>query len=174
MIKRLSVRLVLWGALSLPLSGCALFQEESWSFTGGRADPTVVAPDPVTVKLSESADRAATALENLSRIEAARTVVSHEKFPLEKAPTELQEPFTVAWSGTAEALLERIAARIGYSYRALGSVPPTPLVVRVNVFEEPILEILEDVGLKLGKRAELILDSEKRRMELRYAPIVSQ
>ena len=44
----------------------------------------------------------------------------------------------------------------------------------MNVFEEPILEILEDVGLKLGKRAELILDSEKRRMELRYAPIVSQ
>ena len=52
----------------------------------------------------------------------------------------------------------------------LGAPPPVPPVVALDVENRPVIDILRDVGLQLGSRADIRVDSNRRMVELQYAP----
>lgn len=129
----------------------------------------VAAPDKVSMLLADAADRASVALETLAAVEQARSpgiAVS----PISDAPDELRRAMTVSWSGPVEPIAKMLADRAGYSFHTVGTAPPVAIVVNVDAENQPVIDILRDLGLQLGMRADVRVDGARRVVEIHYAP----
>lgn len=130
----------------------------------------VVEPENVTMRLAQAADRAATALDTLAAIEQVRTPTDLPPLAA-SAPLELRRSVTVNWIGPVEPLLRQLADRASYRVIETGNAPETPLIVSVNVRNQPVIETLRDVGLQLGNRAQVRVDANQKVIELSYANV---
>lgn len=151
---------------SIALMGC---QTAQTAFSGD-APQLVAAPDSVSAMLADAADRASTALETLAAVEYARSpgvaiATSGD------APPELRRAITVNWVGPIEPITKTLADRAGYGFAAIGSPPPTPLVVSLDMENRPVVDVLRDLGLQLGMRADIKVDPNRRVVEIHYAPV---
>jgi defect-in-organelle-trafficking protein DotD len=135
-----------------------------------RNPQVVTSPDKVSLMLAEAADRASNSLESLAAIEQAKAPGVAVQ-PIHNAPEELSRAITITWVGPPEQILRKLADRASYDFLTLGNRPPIALVVNVDVQNEPVIEVLRDVGLQLGVRADVKVDSERRIIELHYAPV---
>ncbi len=130
----------------------------------------VASPDKVSLMLAEAADKASNSLQTLAAIEQDKSPgVAVE--PISNAPDELSRAITLTWVGPPEAVLRKLADRASYNFVTLGSRPPVPLVINVDVQNKKVIEVLRDVGLQLGVRGDVKVDSEKQIIELHYAPV---
>lgn len=136
-----------------------------------KRNPQVVAsPDKVSLMLAEAADKASNSLETLAAIEQSRSPGVAVQ-PIHNAPDELNRAMTLTWVGPPEQVLRKLADRASYNFVTLGNRPPVPLVVNVDVQNMPVIEILRDIGLQLGVRADVKVDSTRQIIELHYAPV---
>lgn len=156
-----SLVLVVFSAALTALSACSQKIE----------NPQIVAsPDSVSLMLAEAADRASRSLETLAAVEQAKSPGVAVQ-PIYNAPRELQRTISVEWIGPAEQISQKLADRASYQFLTFGDPPPVPLVVNINVENRPVIEILRDIGLQLGVRADVKVDAERRIVELHYAPV---
>lgn len=162
MMRRFPVLL----AALLTLGACSTL--ESWS-QGGPAPQKVAEPDKVSALLADAADRASNALHSLAEIENQRGP-NVAAAPIGDAPLELRQTLTVNWIGPADAITKTLADQAGYQFSVAGNAPAIPVVVSIDAENKPIIEILRDVGLQLGKRADVRVDANAMRVELHYPP----
>ena len=159
---------------NLRFSGVALAMTAALMVSGcaePKRNPQVVAsPDKVSLMLAEAADKASNSLQTLAAIEQTRAPGVAVQ-PITNAPDELMRAMTVTWVGPPEQIMRRLADRASYNFLALGNRPPVPLVVNVDVQNKPVIEILRDIGLQLGVRADVKVDAERQMIELHYAPV---
>lgn len=148
--------------LSLVLSGCAVH---------GQVDKQMVAePDPLSLRLAAAVDKASSALETLASVEQARNPgAAIQSVPY--APQELRRTITVNWNGPIEPILQHIADRAGYEVQVNGDVPPAPVVVTLTARQKMVIDVLRDLGLQAGRRADVVVDPERHVVELNYAPV---
>lgn len=132
--------------------------------------PVATEPDIVTVKLAQAADKASQALDSIASIEQQRspaTPPSQQDYS--NVPPNLMQPISIRWSGPIDLIAKTLAERAGMRFHVRGSVPPVPLTVNVDAYQQPILHILRDIGLQAGRRADLSVDAASGLIELRYA-----
>jgi defect-in-organelle-trafficking protein DotD len=130
----------------------------------------VVEPENVTMRLAAAADKASSALDQLAAIEQNRTPTDLPPLA-SSAPPELRRSITVNWIGPVEPIAKQLADRASYQFNITGNKPETPVIVSLNVRNQPVIESLRDVGLQLGGRAELKVDPNLKVIELNYANI---
>lgn len=130
----------------------------------------VAEPDPVALRLSSAVDKASAALQTLASVEQARNPNASLQLP-PSAPVELRRIVSVDWTGPIEPIARTLADRAGYKMQINGDVPPVPVVVSVVAREKSVIEVLRDVGLQAGTRADISVDPDRRLVELNYAPI---
>ena len=134
-------------------------------------DPQIVtSPDKVSLMLAEAADKASDALETLAAVEQSRSPAVSVQL-IHNASPELVRAMTITWIGPPEQLLKKLADRASYTFITVGDKPPSPLIVNVDVENQPVIDILRDVGLQLGVRGDVKVDSIRRMVELHYAPV---
>lgn len=134
-------------------------------------DPQVLAaPDKVSLMLAEAADKTSKAMETLAAVEQAKSPAIAVQ-PIHNAPPELQRAITVSWIGPAEVISKKLADRASYTFLRIGDPPPIPLVVNIDVENQPVVDVLRDIGLQLGTRADVKVDSVRRTVEIHYAPV---
>ena len=137
-------------------------------------DPQLVAqPDKVSMMLAQAADKASNALETLAAVEQKRTP-SAELPAITGAPPELMRAVTLNWVGPVDQIVKLLADKASYRFVPLGSVPATPVTVNVDVTNKPVIEVLRSVGLQLGARADVYVDSNERLVALTYAPVTGR
>ena len=129
----------------------------------------VASPDKVSMMLADAADRASVSLETLAAIEQARTP-EVSVAPITDAPQALRRAITVNWVGPVEPIAQKLADRAGYTFQAIGTPPPVPLVVSVDVENTPVIDVLRSLGLQLGARADIKVDGHSRVVEIDYSP----
>lgn len=130
----------------------------------------VASPDKVSLMLAEAADKASNSLQTLAAIEQQKSPgVAVE--PITGAPEELERAITITWVGPPEQILRKLADRASYNFVTVGNRPPVPLIINVDVQNKPVIEVLRDIGLQLGVRGDVKVDSEKQIVELHYAPV---
>lgn len=160
--------------LNFRLSGVVLAIIAGITVTGcaeQKRNPQVVAsPDKVSLMLAEAADKASNSLQTLAAIEQTRSPGVAVQ-PITNAPEELMRAMTLTWVGPPEQILRKLADRASYNFLALGNRPPVPLVINIDVQNKPVIEILRDIGLQLGVRADVKVDAERQMIELHYAPV---
>ena len=142
--------------------------------TQTKPDPQLVAePSSVTLRLAQAADRAANALDNLAAIEQTRTPTDLPPLAA-SAPPELRRSVTVNWIGPVEPIAQQLADRASYELKTTGNPPETPVIVSMNVRNQPVIESLRDVGLQLGGRATLKVDANLKVVELSYGNVQTE
>lgn len=155
--------LVLWMA-AIGVSGCSSLEKHS------NDEPQIVAaPDTVSALLADAADRASNALQTLAAIESTRTPATNLG-PIGDAPTELRRAITVNWIGPVEPISKTLAQRAGYAFLTVGAPPPVPVVVSVDAENRPVIDVLRDIGLQLGVRGDVKVDSQRQVIEIHYPP----
>lgn len=128
------------------------------------APPAPVAgPDPLTVAAREAVD----ALQSLARVEQTRNPPAN--VDIGRIPEELKAPVTFEWVGPASALLKKLSEQSGYAFSSSGRPPAAPLVVSVIAVDRPLYQVLTDIGLQMGAKANLAVIAKSKRLELRYA-----
>jgi len=147
-----------FGGLAL-LAGCA----------NPTLTPVAAEPDIVTVKLAAAADKASQALDSIAGIEQMRRPAAPPLENYDTASPSLLQPITLRWSGPIEQVSRALAERGGLKFHVKGNVPSVPLAVNVDVYQQPILHVLRDIGLQAGSRADLAVDGVNGVVELRYA-----
>ncbi len=80
-------------------------------------------------------------------------------------------PVTVKWAGPIGPLVALLAREANVSPSVVGSPPPSPILVYINAVNEPVGDVLRDVGFQAGKRAgvRVIPFNGGERVELVYA-----
>ncbi|MDE2030420.1 MAG: DotD/TraH family lipoprotein [Alphaproteobacteria bacterium] len=157
-------------AAMLLLAGCS-----SWDQAFSPSEPPPVEnvatqPDIVSVKIAEAAAKASKALDEIAHIDReAHPDIPPMKTDYASAGPNLMQPVSVRWSGPIEQIARTLAERAGMRFHVKGREPPTPLIVNVNAYQEPILHILRDIGLQAGTRADLSIDQNEGVVEVRYA-----
>jgi defect in organelle trafficking protein DotD len=152
--------------LVLAIAGCGAVIKPS--------KPQLVAePDKTALMIADSADRATRALESLAAVEQSKNPAAPVAAMVPDAPPELQRAVTFSWAGPIEPVAKDIAARAGYSFNTVGDVPPAPIYVTISAYNQPLIEVLRDLGLQMGARADLKLDANARVVEIIYAPTVN-
>ncbi|MFN3826317.1 MAG: DotD/TraH family lipoprotein [Micavibrio sp.] len=134
-----------------------------------RTPQVVASPDKVSAQLAEAADRASIALETLAAVEQARSP-GIAVAPIEDAPPELRRAITVNWVGPVDTIAKTLADRAGYAFNVIGQPPVTPVVVSIDVENKPVIDVLRNIGLQLGLRADIRVDGTRRVVEIHYAP----
>lgn len=156
----------------LALAFCGLFLSGCYGnvqkFDDARPQ-VVAAPDGVSARLADAADKAAEALQTLSSIEHQRSP-GVAAAPIAGAPPELKRAITVRWVGPVEPITKTLADRASYSFLTVGTAPPVPLVVTLDVENKTVVEALREIGIQLGVQADIRVDSARRTVEIHYPP----
>jgi len=148
---------------SLVLTACQPYMK--------REEPqVVVSPDRTDLMLADAATRATKALESLASLEQAKNPNAGD-IALPNAPVELRRSITVNWNGPVEPVARLLADRAGYSFQAIGTAPPTGLLVKVDARAEQVVSVLRSIGLQMGTRAILKVNPNTRVVEIQYAPV---
>ncbi len=133
--------------------------------------PQIAAPpDKISALLAEAAERASTALETLAAVEYAKSP-GVSSGPIYDAPAELRRAISVNWVGPVEPITQKLAERAGYTFRTIGNQTPIAMIVSVDAQNLPVIDVLRDIGLQLGLRADIRVDADRRVVELHYSPI---
>ncbi|MDP9196353.1 MAG: DotD/TraH family lipoprotein [Pseudomonadota bacterium] len=155
-------------ALAGLLAGCAT-GSDPWSAMAQTARPVVAAPDVVNMRIAEATERTAKALDTLALVDQARTPVD-TSYVVEDVPEELKQTVTVTWTGPIEGLAALLADVSGYSFASIGAPPPAPVIVSVEVTEQPVMSVLRSLGLQAGRTADISVNANERVIEVRYVP----
>lgn len=147
--------------LTFAVSGCMRAQVDQ---------QLVAEPDAIGLRMASAVDKASAALETLASVEQARNPgASVAAVPY--APQELRRTVTVKWVGPIEPVMQRLADRAGYQMQVNGDLPPAPVVVTLDVRQKMVIDVLRDLGLQAGTRADVVVDPERSVVELNYAPV---
>lgn len=169
-MQKLSFSQTIYKTSTVALLACVFFMGSACTTKPVRDPQLVASPDKVSLMLAEAADKASNALETLAAVEQAKSPGVAVQ-PIHNAPDHLMRAMTVTWVGPADAITKKLADRAGYGFITVGSKPPVPIVVNIDAQNTPVIELLRSVGLQLGVRADIKVDSQRQMVELHYAPV---
>lgn len=128
------------------------------------------APTPVEARLVDSSARIAAALDRLARLQAAVTPRAAPAVNPTTLPPLLRTPVTLTWQGPAQTVVRQLVDRIGFRVLVHGVPPVTPVLVSLDVQDQPMVQIFEEIGLQIGARGTLRLDVDGKTVHLSFAP----
>ena len=134
-------------------------------------EPVAAEPDIVSTRLAFAAEKAAAALDTIAGIEQMRAPQLPPIDDYSNAPSALLQLMTVKWAGPVDQILETLATRAGMRFQTKGHKSGVPLLVDVNVYQKPVIDVLRDLGLQVGRRADITVNGMKSYIEIRYAPV---
>ena len=154
----MSVGAALGGAVlgAFALTACQSLDLDWAKERPGEAQTTAVG-DPADIRIAEAVVSAQEALTRLAEDRAAGAAPAVD-VPRLVTP-ELQTRVTLDWLGPLERLAERLAGDIGYDFVVAGPRPPAPVMVGIEVKDEPAIFVLRDIGIQAKDRAVLTVDA---------------
>lgn len=124
---------------------------------------------PLEQALLEAAKQSSDAVRALAEVEATR--VPPAKIENKNVPEEFKRSVSLEWSAGAVApAVKVIADQLNYKFIETGAKPAVAITVDIHAKDKPIYLILEDIGWQVGKRADVVVNTDHRTVEVRYAP----
>ncbi|WP_090567714.1 DotD/TraH family lipoprotein [Belnapia rosea] len=101
-------------------------------------------------------------LRSFGRVDRAMAAMRATARPGQVAPSELQKPIVWRWSGPMDQAAKALADRIGWSYAAPGPDAPAMPTVTVDANGTTVLDVFRSIGTQAGNRATLLVDPDRR------------
>lgn len=144
------------------LAGCNATSSKNAAF---------VENDNVTTQLTIAAKKASNAIIELAEVEKVRTPTTTAPL-VDNVPRLLRQPMTITWNGPISSLTKKIADRAMYGFVEVGQEYHMPILVQVDEIGTPLIDILKNIGLQAGARANIIVDVENRNIEVHYVEVL--
>lgn len=137
--------------------------------TVDRPLPETPQADNASIKLAEAAHSVSNSMSELARIQ--REASPPEKGYRLPEPEKLgiRQTATVDWSGPVQPLLIKVAKAINYRFRVLGTQPAVPVIITLSTKNAPVASILRDIDFQANHKAHVVVYSNTKVIELRYA-----
>jgi defect-in-organelle-trafficking protein DotD len=133
--------------------------------------PVATEPDLVSHRIAQAAEKAAHSLDTIAGIDQMRSPVIPSEPDYSSAPPTMTQTITVKWTGPIEQMLQTLATRAGLRFRVSGNRPPVALTISVDSYQKPMIDVLRDIGLQAGRRADVRVDPTGSVIEIRYAAV---
>lgn len=140
------------------------------TFFDNKQEVAYVENDNVSVQLAIAAKKASEAIIELAEVEKVRTPTTTAPI-VEDAPRLLRQPMSITWNGPIGPLAQRVADRAMYGFVEYGKSLSTPILVQVDAINTPLVDILKNIGLQAGSRANVVVDVENRNVEVHYVEV---
>lgn len=132
--------------------------------------PTPPAPDATLVALDRSAaevSRSITALAEVEQYDRFKRLPNQPSV-YEQVPG-MSQLVTIPWDGPIEAAVRQLATQAGFNFKVAGKPPVIPVLVQLTNQPASISDLLRNLGLQAGTRADVYVYPAQRIVELRYS-----
>lgn len=119
-------------------------------------------------KLSETATSISRSLAELAEIERATHPQAILTSPVDPDMIGMGQLASIDWSGPIGPLVKKIAEASKYKLNVLGTPPAIPILVSITAKDTPLADVLRDANFQCGNRANIVVYSASRIIELRY------
>ncbi|MDF3054640.1 MAG: dotD [Gammaproteobacteria bacterium] len=133
--------------------------------------PTDSASENAQNKLAEAAVSTSSSLTRLAAIEKATHPSGKLSPPMsvdQMNRVGLGALTSIDWTGPIEPLVKELARISHYKFRVLGKRPAIPVLVATYAVNMPVGDILRDADYQAGNKADVIIYTNHRTIELRY------
>ena len=154
-------------AAVVALSGCATAVAQSRAGAESSAKAAEVPTLNVEGEISMLAKSIDSNLQKLTEIEqSAKQAKAPERPKAVSAAMALR--VSVLWKGPAEPILAKLAEESGYEFKTIGKKGSMPILVGVDVKDQPVLDVLRSIGLQMGDRATVRVSQRDKMIEVAY------
>lgn len=157
------------GATAILLAGCGTTtkNEVNLHYIASNQAPAELNNQDAQVQLAEAATSVGKSLQQLSAMQMATTATTDIP-DIDAKVTGMTQLTSLDWYGPVLPLLEQIAKATGYKVRVLGDTPAIPVIVSLSVKNQVMADILRNVAYQVHNKAHIVVQPEKRIIELRY------
>lgn len=120
------------------------------------------------VALAEAAGSVSQSLTQLGATEQAANPPESVNTPPSPASYGMSMPTSIDWNGPVQPIVQQIANATHYQLQVLGKAPAIPIIVSIQAKNEPMGNILRDIGYQSSNRASIIVFPSRQIVELRY------
>lgn len=124
-------------------------------------------PDIAGVKLAEASVQVDHSLQTLEGIRKSENPDYQKSLP-NPANFGMNYMTSIDWTGPIQPLVQQIAMAAGYRLRVIGSAPEIPIIIQLLEKNVPLAYILRDADYQAGTKADIVVYTSKRTIELRY------
>lgn len=151
--------------LAVSLVGCN--SEPKIRFTDSY---TNIEDDKRTAELTLNAAAASISKSLAELAEIERASHPHAKLlsPLDPDMIGMGQLISIDWSGPIGPLAKKIAEASRYKLKILGTPPSIPILVSISAKDTQLADILRDANFQCGNKANLVVYSASKIIELRY------
>ena len=163
-------KIILFLPLLILIAGCSSKKEVRLKLSYIPADtvPAQITDEQAQAQVAEAATAVGHSLQELSAVQ----MTVHP-------PKKLQRPFnpktigmgklaSISWTGPVEPVLKKIAQATHYKLRVIGKRPVIPVLVSLNIRNQPIATILRNIMYQIVMKANIAVYPKSRTIELRY------
>lgn len=155
-------------AAVVALSGCATAVAQGQASGVAKTEPAAPQTLNVESEISTLAKSIDSNLQKLTEIEqSSKQAKAPERPKVVSAAMALR--VSVLWKGPAEPILTKLAEESGYEFKTIGKKSAMPLMVSVDVKDQPVLDVLRSIGLQLGDQATVRVSQRDKMIEVAYA-----
>lgn len=132
--------------------------------------PAPSTPDPTLTAIDRSAaevSRSITALAEVEQYDRFKRMPGQPR-NFEQIP-DMAQTVSMPWDGPVEAAVRQLARQAGYTFKLAGRPPVIPVLVQLPDQPASISDLLRNVGLQAGSRADVFVYPGQRIVELRYS-----
>ncbi|MFW5721614.1 MAG: DotD/TraH family lipoprotein [Bacteroidota bacterium] len=125
-------------------------------------------PDKITEMLKVAASDIQRSLDQLSQVKQSQAKKEEvESYALPDSPV-LTENMSFKWAGPFDLAVQVLADKIGFEFNEVGKEKARDILVNVDVLNEPIFRIFEKLAWQSEGRSKLILDENKKMVQIVY------
>lgn len=173
MMKKNLLKLLIFLSIFILLASCSSKKTVDLNLKYITTDSVPVQSDdkPAQAQVAEAATAVGQSLQELSAMQMALHPQTKLGNPVNPNAIGMGKLASVAWTGPVKPLLKKIAQATGYQLNVIGKEPQIPVLVSLNMHNVPIATILRNVIYQVVTKANVVVYSNKRIIELRYRGI---
>lgn len=139
----------------------------------GCTQPTKKTPAPVDPATTQLAEAAQEIRASLSQLAEAEQFSKMRRMPgavdLTPPMAGLNQTVSMPWNGPLEPIIVKLASYGGYEVEFAGKPPVLPILVSLGPKPATTGQLLRDVGLQAGDRADIVVDPARKKVGVVYA-----
>ncbi|WP_310699895.1 DotD/TraH family lipoprotein [Burkholderia multivorans] len=132
-------------------------------------DDNALSKDPAYQSLQRSAKSIQESLAMLAESEQYEKMKlkPHEPRIYAQIPG-MEKVVTMPWQGTLEQATSKLASFCDYEVKFMGKPPALPILVQIGNDPATVSDLLRNLGIQAGSRADIVVDATQRIVEVRY------
>lgn len=130
--------------------------------------PAQITDEQAQAQVAEAATAIGQSLQALSAVQMTIHPPQRLNKPFDPHAIGMDKMASIDWTGPAEPILKEVAYAANYRLRVIGKKPALPVLVSINIENQPLADILRNITYQIVMKATVAIYPKSRTIELRY------